>query len=178
MKNTAIVSALASLVLITACSAPKTAAKQEASVNTSEHCIKENTCFVEVETEGRSSFYTSEEGYDALLTDPIVAQMNVDVKKVDKASYLAMTSSPEAVKFVYNEKSPDQVNVYGNSNKVKLTGLTKVFSIFTNALSSIASVFGIGDIINGWLNGGNMKVQMTYHFGSEVIKKEVEVSRK
>jgi len=178
MKNSAIASALTSLVLVTACSAPKSATQQAPTAKTSEHCIKADACFVEVETEGRSSFYTSEEGYKTLLTNPIMAEMNVDVKKIDDASYRAMTSKPDAVKFVYSEENPDQVNVYGNSNKIALTGLTKIFTNFSNALSSLWSVFNIGTLIDGWVNGGNMKVKMTYHFGSEVIQKEVEVSRK
>jgi len=177
MKNTAIVSAIASLVLITACSAPKSATQQAPESKTSEHCIKDDTCFVEVETEGRSEFYSSEQGYQALLTNPVMAEMNVDVKKIDDASYKALTAKEDAVKFVYNPEQPDQVNVYGNSNRLKLSGLTKIFHNFTNALDSLVSIFSIGDLINGWLNGGNMKVQMTYHFGSEVVKKEVEVSR-
>jgi len=178
MKNTLFVSALLSLVLSTACSAPKSVTQQAPTANTSEHCIKEDTCFVEVETEGRSSFYTSEEGYQALLTNPIMAEMNVDVKKIDNGAYKAMVSQTDAVKYVYNEEHPDQVNVYGNSNRLAITGLTKIFTNFTNALSSLFSIFSIGDLINGWLNGGNMKVQMTYHFGNEVVKKEIEVSRK
>jgi len=176
MKNTLIVSALTTLVLSTSCAAPKSAKQQTGTSNTSEHCIKADTCFVEVENEGRSSFYTSEEGYQALLTNPVMAKMNLDIKKIDSASYQAMTSHADAVKVVYNEKSPDQVNVYANSNR-RPGSFTKIIGNLSDALSALLSVFSIGDLINGWING-NSKIEMTYHFGNEVIKKEVIDYRK
>jgi hypothetical protein len=183
MKKQALVSMFSAMILVTACGKTKSSESTQAASadSATEHCVKAESCFLEVESKGSSVFYAAESNYSALLTDPVVSQMNISVEKIADEKYKSLISEKLAPKIAYSLENPAEIHVYQNSNARAgaVRSFTKIFGNFVNALSGIASTFSIANVLHQWFGTeGNVKAQVSYHFGSTVETEQVQIDRK
>lgn len=202
-----------SVIALTACAPQKNApeAKQSVSASSSrEHCLakgSDSACFVEVEKSGKSSFYAPASDFDGLVTNPLLTDLNISMKKVDDKAYLAMVNDLSASTIVYNEASPEEVQVYANTSAEDgyvnskgrriaggigggftgaLGGAATGASIGT-AIPGVGTVIGaIGGAIMGGIGGGftgaatfwNGNTNVVYHFGDNSSTQVASVEMK
>jgi hypothetical protein len=186
MKTASFLSIALSALMFTACGDSKSSdsapAPAAAEATATEHCVKADACFLELAKNGSSTFYSSESSYNALLTDQVVSQMNIQVEKMSDESYAETVKSNNAPKIVYNVNDPSNITVYQNGNfivpLIRIVGSAgKVFKNLMAALSGLASIFDIASVIDEWSNNGNVKATVTNHFGSDVSSEEIVIKK-
>ena len=159
MKRSLTLAALIALNVV-ACapqSPDKQASKSDNSV-TREHCMaqdKNASCFLEIEKNGTSNFYAPSRDYQALVTNPILADINVPMKEVSTEDYAAMVNKYNPTTVVYNANSSSQVDAFANTtlaDSPQGAALNGWWSDFTRILTTGVKNT-ISDAVTGFSRG-------------------------
>ncbi len=211
MKNRALSLTLMSATLaLVACGQPNKSVNSQSSADNAinrEHCLSSNnqaTCFVEVEKGSKSTFYAPESDYESLVTNPLLADLNISMQKVSDKSYAALFSERATPSVVYDESTAAKVDIYANQSAADSYTNSKGRRIaggigggFTGALGGAATgatigsaipvvgtaIGAIGGAIVGGIGGGftgaatfwDGKTNLVYHFGDSSSSQEVDV---
>jgi len=175
MKTKMVMSLLTSVLVSTACSKPNSIAPDSTRATTSaEHCFEANACFLEVQSEGKSTFFTAEDKYETLLLNPAIADMNIQLQKMDSKAYHASVKAKGAAKVVYNSSAPGSVDVYSDGKLDKNANFIGIIVKVLGYLFKGLNIAGtLGAIFGSDQNSATSVVN--YHFGADTVKETVEV---
>lgn len=148
-------------VNLVACSprAPETQASQASKDSVSrEHCIAKGnnaSCFLEVETDGSSKFYAPSRDYSTLVTNPVLADMNVPMKEISTEDYAEMVNKYIPATVVYNQDSTSSVEAFANTSLNDSPGKTALNGWWSDMFRKVGAgiVAGIGGIVPGIKRG-------------------------
>lgn len=213
---------LASAILYVSCAAPKETEKKEpvqkkaqaqgaatdaVASEDAEHCLKAGEtsyCFLEVYSEETVDFYATGESYEKLLLDPLVAEIEIQVKPLDQASY-EKKKKAIVTKLEYEGAQSNGVNIFTdkmnenalytdvmfrvisflwkaakNYNEEEPSGiLDKIkskFSYYKDKLGNkLSSIFSRGSVDSSANSAGGLKARVTWHYGTAVVTKPLMV---
>lgn len=95
-----------------------------------EHCLAadKSTCFLEIDSAGKSQFFATGESYEKLLVDPILAEINIQLQPIDGEGYEFLKAESKA-KVVYEGAESNAVDVYAESMDESSNFIVLIFRI-------------------------------------------------